>query len=349
MKRILIWGTGRIAEQVFDNLIGCEILGFIETEKTKDFHKEKRVYSIQEMPQFDILLIANRYVDSIYQICIRRKIDIAKVCFLKKPSVWIDWKHNLSLAKEIMNSQLYETICCEFGYMEHDWISKDAKRYSSLNTRGTMDINEEYDMHIYSDKFDKAGTINSYFWQDLWAARKIYMGKPERHYDIGSRVDGFISHLLAFRNDIYLIDIRQLDREVDGLEFIKADATMLDGIEDNSIESLSALCSLEHFGLGRYGDSIDPEACYKCFRAIYRKVKANGDIYISVPVGWEHVEFNAHRVFYASTIIDAFSKCKLIEYSCTNNGFIEYNIDIHKYDEDKGLGGGRFGLFHFKK
>lgn len=350
MKKLLIWGTGRICEQIINNLMECDIVGFVETEKTNDFYKGKCVYSIESLPNnYDILLIANSYADSIYKICVQRRMNMAKICFLKNPSSLIDVQHNLSLAKEIMDASLYEKVCCEFGYTKSDWIIRDAKKYSALNKRETMKINELYNMYIYSDKLSKAGAIHSYFWQDLWAARKVYKSNPQRHYDIGSRVDGFISHLLSFRNNVYLIDIRQLDRTAEGLNFIRADATNLDGIEDNSIESLSALCSLEHFGLGRYGDIVDPEACYKCFKAIYKKTKRGGDIYISVPVGWEHVEFNAHRVFFASTIVDAFKGCKLVEYSCTANGYIEYNIDIHKYDEDKGLGAGRFGLFHFKK
>ena len=133
------------------------------------------------------------------------------------------------------------------------------------------------------------------------------------------------------------------------IEFTCADATNLNTFADNSIESLSALCSLEHFGLGRYGDEIDPDACYKCFNAIRHKVKKEGNIYLSVPVGMEHIEFNAHRVFFASTIVDNFPGFDLVEYSCTHNGYIEYNVDIHKYDNDDSLGGTRFGLFHFMK
>ena len=74
--------------------------------------------------------------------------------------------------------------------------------------------------------------------------------------------------LLSFRKNVILIDIRPLGKEIDGLEFIKADATNLENIDDNSIESISALSSIEHFGLGRYGDEVDPEACFKCFEAI---------------------------------------------------------------------------------
>ena len=42
---------------------------------------------------------------------------------------------------------------------------------------------------------------------------------------------------------------------------------------------MSALCSLEHFGLGRYGDPVDPEACFKCFENIQRKLKKGGRLY----------------------------------------------------------------------
>ena len=54
---------------------------------------------------------------------------------------------------------------------------------------------------------------------------------------------------------------------------------------DNSISSFSALCSIEHFGLGRYGDPIDPEACFKCFDNIQSKIARSGLLYLSVPVG----------------------------------------------------------------
>ena len=52
---------------------------------------------------------------------------------------------------------------------------------------------------------------------------------------------------------------------------------------------MSALCSLEHFGLGRYGDAIDPEACFKCFDQIQKKLKKGGNLYISLPVGQAHL------------------------------------------------------------
>lgn len=348
--KILIWGTGRIAENVIDGLEKNQIIGYIESQKSKELYQGKPVYSAADLPEdYDAIVVANQWGREIYSYCQKSGIDLDRLCFLTPIPQKIDIENNLRLANLILKPEWYEKVCAEFGRVENDWIAEDAKIYSKNNVHPTMQIKEEYFAPIYTDKVAKAGSIKSYFWQDLWAARKIYKESPEIHYDIGSRVDGFVAHLLTFRDHVNLIDIRPLDREVDGLEFTCADATNLDGFEDNSIESLSALCSLEHFGLGRYGDEIDPDACYKCFKAIGRKVKEGGNVYLSVPVGKEHLEFNAHRIFYASTIVDAFPEFRLEEYSCTYNGYIEYNIDIHKYDEDITLGGNRFGLFHLRK
>lgn len=112
---------------------------------------------------------------------------------------------------------------------------------------------------------------------------------------------------------------------------------------------MSALCSLEHFGLGRYGDPIDPEACFKCFREIQKKIKPEGNLYLSLSIGGERIEFNAHRIFYAETVLNNFSQMQLVEFSCVAEGKIEYHVDIHKYDRDDHNGEYRYGLFHFVK
>lgn len=348
--QILVWGTGRVAESVIDGLEENQVIGYVESQKSKEVYRGKKVYNASELPnEYDVILIANQRGRDIYNCCHRLKIRLDKLCFLEPIPQKINVENNLRMAKLTLKQDWYEKVCAEFGRVENDWIAEDARMYSELNVHPTMRIKEEYNMPIYTDKVAKAGSIQSYFWQDLWAARKICKEAPKAHYDIGSRIDGFVAHLLAFMDNVNLIDIRPLDREVDGLNFICSDATNLYNFEDNSIESISALCSLEHFGLGRYGDKVDPDACYKCFDAIGRKVKKGGNIYLSVPVGKEHLEFNAHRVFYASTIMEAFSGYELIEYSCTYSGYIEYNINIHKYDNDISLGGNRFGLFHFRR
>ncbi len=222
-------------------------------------------------------------------------------------------------------------------------IAEEAKIYDTLNKRSSFRIYEKNNYYIYENRFGVAGDTGAYFWMDLWAAKKIMQQKPTLHYDIGSRVDGFISHLMLIGQKVRMIDIRPADLGLEGVDFVQADATNLDGIEDGSVESLSALCSPEHFGLGRYGDPIDPEACFKFFSAVSGKMKHDGHVYICVPVGKEHVEFNAHRVFAPQTVIKSFgAEMSLVEFSVTDDKSIELHADIDVYARNPGI-----GLFEF--
>jgi SAM-dependent methyltransferase len=157
-----------------------------------------------------------------------------------------------------------------------------------------------------------------YFHQDLWAARKIYANRPRSHVDVGSRIDGFVAHLLVFM-PVTVVDIRPLESPVAGLDFRQADATRLDGWPDRSVESISSLHALEHFGLGRYGDEIDPAACYDAMRNIARVVAPGGRFYFSAPIGRERIEFNAHRIFSPVRLLDRFPGLELASFAAVDD------------------------------
>ncbi|MBO6179982.1 MAG: DUF268 domain-containing protein [Selenomonadaceae bacterium] len=252
----------------------------------------------------------------------------------------------MEISKQLNKDNIPFTFIDEIAHMK---LQDDIETYRRLNNRPSFQYDESRALFFPLDKYQPAGSVGGYFWQDIWGAQHVFEKKPAIHYDIGSRIDGFIAHLLSFGQSVRLLDIRPLDVFVPGMEFIQCDATNMEAVDDESIESLSALCSLEHFGLGRFGDPIDPEACFKCFSAIPRKMKKGGNVYISVPIGKEHVEFHAHRVFYASTIINNFKGMDLVEYSAIHEDGVEKFIDnIHKYDE-YGESMGVMGLFHFFK
>ena len=169
------------------------------------------------------------------------------------------------------------------------------------------------------DYASQAGVADGhYFFQDLWAAQKIFAARPDRHFDIGSRVDGFVAHVLSFMS-VIVMDIRPLTSNVPGLTFVQADATNLLGISDDSVESLSSLHATEHFGLGRYADAIDPEACFKAMAAMQRVLQPGGQLYFSVPVGFERLEFNAHRVFNPRTILATFVGLQLVSFAAVDD------------------------------
>lgn len=154
------------------------------------------------------------------------------------------------------------------------------------------------------DWYDEGGsTKDEYFWQDLFVARMVFEAKPEKHVDVGSRVDGFVAHVASFRR-IELFDIRPITTRIPGVTFKRSDLMSRDDAMTGYCDSLSCLHALEHFGLGRYGDSIDANGLESGLANMARLLVDNGVFYLSLPIGVARVEFNANRVCDPRVIVD---------------------------------------------
>lgn len=157
------------------------------------------------------------------------------------------------------------------------------------------------------DWFEEGGsTKDEYFWQDLYVARKIHDASPEKHVDVGSRIDGFVAHVASYR-EVEVFDIRPVTFLIPGVIFKQADLMNPPELLIEYCDSLSCLHALEHFGLGRYGDPINPLGFVVGLQNMAKLLRAGGLFYLSVPIGKERVEFNAHRIF------DPFSLARLAE------------------------------------
>ena len=163
----------------------------------------------------------------------------------------------------------------------------------------------KYRFPILEDYAEQAGTARGhYFHQDLLVATFINEAAPERHMDVGSRIDGFVAHVAAFRT-IEVIDIRPLTIAAhERIRFIQGNLMQLDPALRECCDSLSCLHAIEHFGLGRYGDPINPSGHLVGFRNLAAMLKPGGRLYISFPIGESAVHFNAHRVFAPTEVLD---------------------------------------------
>jgi len=172
---------------------------------------------------------------------------------------------------------------------------------------------------ILDEWYGDCGTASGhYFHQDVWAARKIFHRNPVRHIDVGSRIDGFIAHVACFR-EIEVYDIRSNSSQVKNIKFVQRD--LMKSGERSVCDSLSCLHVIEHFGLGRYGDEIDPWGYKRGFKHMSDLLRPDGAFYFSVPIGPQRVEFNAHRVFglrHLLNMIDEFG-FDIIEFSLVND------------------------------
>lgn len=178
-----------------------------------------------------------------------------------------------------------------------------------------------------------------YFYQDSWGAAKIFALKPSKHFDVGSsaKTIGIISQFVPTT----MVDIRPIELALPNLSFIKGSILELP-LEDNSIESISSLCVIEHIGLGRYGDPIDSYGSEKAVSEIIRVTKQGGSILFSVPVDkFSRIYFNAHRAFTRDYILNLFSGCILKE-----EKYIYGKTMIDTYSPQAGYG---IGLYHFIK
>lgn len=163
-----------------------------------------------------------------------------------------------------------------------------------LTRGGAIDVN----FPILGDFNQSAGTASGhYFHMDLLIARLIADAKPERHLDVGSRIDGFVAHVAAFRS-IEIMDIRPIEiPSHPQISFVQGDLMLAQSDTVGQVDSLSCLHVLEHIGLGRYGDPIDPTGHLNAFSNLVELVAPGGIFYFAAPVGQGKVMFNAHRVF----------------------------------------------------
>lgn len=186
------------------------------------------------------------------------------------------------------------------------------------------------------EKYMPGGTVGGhYFLQDVWAAKKIFQSGTKHHVDIGSRIDGFVAHLLPFCSVEY-VDIRPIVSPFPELIFKQGSILQLP-YPDNSIDSLSCLHVIEHIGLGRYGDPIDPEGHVKAATELCRVLKPGGKLYLGTPIGREAVCFDAHRIFFVETILRIFQDLTLESFDLIDDEgkrIIE-NADFPSSNENK--------------
>lgn len=149
-----------------------------------------------------------------------------------------------------------------------------------------------------------------YFYQDTWAARKVFEHRPKSLLDIGSTVlyAGIVLQFVPTK----FVDIRPPDLKMAGFDVVSGSILDLP-FQDSSQEFITSLCVVEHIGLGRYGDPIMPDGTRKACAEIDRILSPGGSLILSVPVGPPCVAFNAHRIFSKEQFLSYFPSYQLLD------------------------------------
>lgn len=130
--------------------------------------------------------------------------------------------------------------------------------------------------------------VNKHYWfQDIYVATKVIAASREttgfRHIDIGSRLEGFITSLISAGVNLTFGDIN-----VPKMPFPNAVAKFIDlqsmsPEQFEGVQSVSCLHVIEHLGLGKYGDAIDPNGHRRVFADFGRVLEQGSKLYISSP------------------------------------------------------------------
>lgn len=178
-----------------------------------------------------------------------------------------------------------------------------------------------------------------YFIQDTWFAGRIAQRRPAAHVDVGSAAKTMA--LVAQFVPVTMVDIRPVPLTVPGFSF-QAGTILALPFADRSLPSLSSLCVIEHIGLGRYGDPLDPRGSEKALAELIRVLAPGGDLYVSVPVDDAcRVYFNAHRAFTRDYVMELCAGLELV----AEQHLYGYDV-VPAYDAVRGFG---TGMYHFRR
>lgn len=224
-------------------------------------------------------------------------------------------------------------------------LLSERRRYLALGGQAPL-------LDLYpclSDRTATTGFDAHYVYQAAWAAQRIAQSAVTGHVDIGSDIR-FVGMLTAI-TPVVFVDIRPVQLDLPGFECRPGSLLALP-FDDRCIASLSCLHVIEHVGLGRYGDPLDPAGADKAVSEIVRVLAPGGTALVSVPVGRRRIQFNGQRIFAIDEVVRLFAGLTLVELSIvdgTGRLVIDVPTTAPPLGEDASGNDFALGLFRFMR
>jgi SAM-dependent methyltransferase len=197
-----------------------------------------------------------------------------------------------------------------------------------------------------TDKTLTTGFDAHYVYHTSWAARVVARVKPQEHVDISSSL--YFCGIVSSFVPVKFYDYRPANLNLSNLQSEAADLLAL-RFEDNSIASLSCMHTVEHIGLGRYGEPINPDGDLQAISELIRVLAPGGSLIFVTPVGKPKIQFNAHRIYSYAQIIEYFAGLELHEFTLIPDNAAETGMIYHATAEQADAQSYGCGCFHFTK
>lgn len=190
----------------------------------------------------------------------------------------------------------------------------EYKRFASLHRAVRPELTVDW-----SDRWpqltDKTGHLpfdEHYVYHTAWAARVVAELKPAKHVDISSYT--YFATLTSAFVPVEFYDYRPANITLSNLICGAADLCDLQ-FADRSLESISCMHTIEHVGMGRYGEPMDASGDLRGLAELQRVVADGGSLLVVVPVGKPRVQFNAHRIYDPQMIQDYLPELRLKQWA----------------------------------
>lgn len=248
------------------------------------------------------------------------------------------------MIRQILNRTI---LSKPLGIAESKQFKKDFDLFKELASKQPhrFDIAWQNRHPIMSENTGSHGFDRHYIYHTGWAARKLKEISPTYHVDISSSL--YFNSIASAFIPIKFFDYRPAELHLTDLTCEKADLTNLP-FSDNSVSSLSCMHVIEHIGLGRYGDPLNPNGDLIAFRELKRVLAPTGSILLVVPLGKPILQFNAQRIYSYDQIKEVFQDFSLVEFSLVPDSQKE-GLIIHASKEDADKQDLGCGCFWFKK
>lgn len=167
---------------------------------------------------------------------------------------------------------------------------------------------------VFRDFWYDAGTVLHSWGHFECAFSAFHLGRirPAALLDVGSNTY-FVLGLLA-HSKVTTVDVRHRPALTENETVVVCDAKKLD-LPSDSFDCVTSMCSLEHMGLGRYGDEFDLDADKKGFQEMVRVLKPGGHLIFTTSVtrSAPSIAFNAHRIYDHGMIRSFCGGLRLVE------------------------------------
>ena len=128
----------------------------------------------------------------------------------------------------------------------------------------------------------------------LYEALEKYSIREKSVVIVGSESPWYECICTYYGAKVTTVEYRQVHCDIPGLTVLTPGE--FEG-QTEKFDVVLSISSIEHDGLGRYGDSLNPTGDFEAMEQFKELLKPDGTLILAVPIGSDAVVWNAHRIY----------------------------------------------------